>query len=301
MTQQNIATMQDVLNALNRDPDLQREFHKHLAAVVRNDDELRQDLRKEILTEELLQLPARFTRLEEDVSARFTRLEEDVSARFTHLEEDVSELKQDMAEVKGRLTGVEGRLTGVEDRLTGVEDRLTGVEDRLTGVEDRLTGVEDRLTGVEAGQARMSGQLSNIQGDNYENRAIEGSRRLVRRDLNMERAIILYASNQRTSAGFEDDFLIPAMRAGRIQRRQADELERADCIIRCENLDGAIICAVVEISMTVHEHDHSRAVQRAELFEQATGLRTLPYVVGIDQEAPDAGAANATFLEYRPE
>ena len=262
MTQQNIATMQDILNALNRDPDLQREFHKHLAAVVRNDDELRQDLRKEILTEELLQLPA-----------RFTRLEEDMSARFTHLEEDVSELKQDMAEVKGRLTGVEGRLTGVEDRLTGVE----------------------------AGQARMSGQLSNIQGDNYENRAIEGSRRLVRRDLNMERAIILYASNQRTSAGFEDNFLIPAMRAGRIQRRQADELERADCIIRCENLDGAIICAVVEISMTVHEHDHSRAVQRAELFELATGLRTLPYVVGIDQEAPYAGAANATFLEYRPE
>ena len=67
MTQQNIATMQDILDALEQNPDLQREFHKHVVDVIRNDDAIRQDLRKEILTEELLLLPARFTRIEEDV------------------------------------------------------------------------------------------------------------------------------------------------------------------------------------------------------------------------------------------
>ena len=68
MTQQNITTMQDILDALDQNPDLQREFHKHVVDVIRNDDDIRQDLRKEILTEELLLLPARFTRLEQDVA-----------------------------------------------------------------------------------------------------------------------------------------------------------------------------------------------------------------------------------------
>ena len=262
MTQQNIATMQDILDALNRDPDLQREFHKHLVAVVRSDDELRGELRKEILTEELLQLPARFTRFEEEVAVRFTRLEEDV---------------------------------------TGLKEDMTQVKDRVIRLEEGQARLEEGQARMSGQIARMSGQIANLQGNTYEIRAIEGSRRLVRRDLDMEQATILYASDGRTSAGFEKDFLIPAIRAGRLQRRHADELENADCIIQCEDSDGKIVFAVVEISMTVQEHDRSRAVRRAELFELATGRRTLPYVVGIDQEAPGAEAANAKFLEYRRE
>ena len=57
MTQQNITTMQDILDALDQNPDLQREFHKHVVDVIRNDDNIRQELRKEILTEELMLLP----------------------------------------------------------------------------------------------------------------------------------------------------------------------------------------------------------------------------------------------------
>ncbi len=71
--------MQEILTALDQDPNLQHEFHKHLVEAIRKDDNLRRDLRKEILAEELLQLPTRFTRVEDDVTV----------------------LKEDMAEVKG--------------------------------------------------------------------------------------------------------------------------------------------------------------------------------------------------------
>ena len=222
MTQPNIATMRDILDALERNPDLQREFHKHLIDVIRKDQDLREELRKEILTEELLQLPARFTRLEEDVD----------------------QIKQDIA--------------------------------------------------------RMSGQIANLMGHGYETRAIEGSRRLVRRHLGMERANVLYASRQ-SAAEFENEVLIPAIREGRLSRQQADDLEEADCIIRCEDGEGNVVCAVVEISVTVQDYDRSRAAERAGIFGMATGFQTLPFVVGQEQEEPGPQAPDVPvqFLLYR--
>ena len=237
MTQPNIATMQDILDALDRNPDLQREFHKHLVDVIRKDDDLREELRKEILTEELLQLPARFTRLEEDVD----------------------QIKQDIARMSGQIAN------------------------------------------LEEGQTRMSGQIANLMGHGYEAQAIEGSRRLVRRHLGMERASLLYASRQTSAPEFENEVLIPAIREGRISRQQADDLEDADCIIRCEDEEGNVVCAVVEISVTVQEYDRSRASERAGIFGMATGFQTLPFVVGQEQEEPGPQALDVPvpFLPYQ--
>ena len=276
MTEQNIATVQDILDALDQNPDLQREFHRHLVQVIRNDDDLRQELRKEILTEELLQLPARFTRLEEDVA----ELKTDVA----ELKTDVAELKTDVAELK----------TDVAELKTDVAELKTDVAELKTDVAELKTDV----TELKAGQARMSGQIANLTGRDYETRAIEGSRRLVRRELGMEQATLLYASKQTAPTSFETGTLIPAIREGRISRQQGDELEEADCIIRCEDPDGAVVCAVVEISVTVQDHDRRRAAERAEIFALASGLRTLPFVVGQEQEERGPQAPEVPFLQY---
>ena len=226
--------MQDILTALDQDPNLQHEFHKHLVEAIRRDDDLRRDLRKEILAEELLQLPTRFTRVEDDVAV---------------LKQDVAVLKEDMAEVKGDTS-------------------------------------------------RMAGQIANLMGSDYESKAIERSRRLIRRALGMERATLVYASRQ-PAIDFEEQVLVPAIQQGLIDRQQADQLEEADSIIRCENDQGDIIHAVAEISITVQDHDRTRATNRAEIFNLATGLRALPFVVGQNQQERGANAPNVPFLEYR--
>ena len=248
MTQHRITTMQDILDALDRNPELQREFHKHLADVVRKDEDLRQDLRKEILTEELLQLPARFTRLEEDVS----------------------ELKQDMIQVKQQIANLE-------------EGQV------------RMSG---QIANLEEGQARMSGQIANLSGHSYEARAIEQSRRRIRRHFGMESATLLHDSKQ-SSTSFEKDLIIPAIRQRRINRSQADELEEADCIIQCENENGDAVCAVVEISLTVQDTDRARAAERAEMFQLATGIRTVPFVVGQNEVDPGPDTPEVTFIQYQ--
>ena len=118
MTQQNINTMQDILDALEQNPELQHEFHKHLVDVVRHNDALRQDLRKEILTEELLQLPVRFAQFEQAVGERFDRLESDVA----ELKSDVAELKADMVSVKSDVTELKGGQRQLERDVSSLRD-----------------------------------------------------------------------------------------------------------------------------------------------------------------------------------
>ena len=235
MTQQNIATMQDILDALEQNPALQREFHKHVVDVIRNDDAIRQDLRKEILTEELLLLPARFTRLEEDVS----------------------QIRTDV---------------------------------------DSISVKVDNL--VEQG-TRTSGQIANLMGSDYESKAIEQSRRMVRGQLDMESATVIFATRWDASE-FEADVLVPAIREGRITRQQADQLEATDSIVRCENPDGNVVCAVIEISVTVQDGDRSRAAERAKIFNRATGWETKPFVVGQEQQEAAPDTPDVPFLQYSP-
>ena len=242
MTQQNIATMQDILDALDQNPDLQREFHKHVVDVIRNDDAIRQDLRKEILTEELLLLPARFTRLEEDVS---------------QLKTDVSEIRADVGSLR-------------------------------TDVNELRTDVN-----------RISGQVANLTGSDYESKAIEQSRRMVRERLDMHKAAVIFATRWDASE-FEADVLLPAIEDGRITRQQANQLVDADSIVRCEDQQGNVVCAVIEISVTVQDGDRSRAAERAQIFNRATGMTTMPFVVGQEQEEAAAGIANVPFLQYSP-
>ena len=249
MTQQNITTMQDILDALEQNPDLQREFHKHVVDVIRNDDDIRQDLRKEILTEELLLLPARFTRLEEDVS---------------QLKSDVSQLKTDVSEIRADVSGLR------------------------TDVDGLRTDVN-----------RISGQVANLTGSDYETKAIEQSRRMVRGRLDMDKATVIFATRWDASE-FEADILMPAIREGRITRQEAEQVEAVDSIVRCEDQQGNVVCAVIEISVTVQDDDRSRATERAEIFNRATGWTTMPFVVGQEQEEAAAASPDVPFLQYRP-
>ena len=247
MSQQNINTFQDILDALDTNPELRRAFHNHLVTAIQTDDQLRQDLRKEILTEELLQMPARFLRLEQAVENLLQDMAE-VKQDVADLKQDVADLKQDMVEVKGQ-------------------------------------------------QTKMSGQIANLAGSDYESKAIEQSRRLIRRNMDMLKATVIHASRWESQT-VEDTMLLPAIADGRINRQQADQLEDADVVIRCEDQDGNVVHAAAEISITVQDTDRQRAAERAEILAAVTGTPAVPFVVGQEQEPRSAGVPDVPFLAY---
>ena len=123
MTMTSINTFQDILDAMDQNP------------------ALRDALRRHILTEELLQLPAAVHQLRADVEelkAGQARLETDMA----EVKSDVAELKTDVAELKvgqARLETTVARLETETSRMGGHVSRLAG-----TDYQTRITRLAPR-------------------------------------------------------------------------------------------------------------------------------------------------------------
>lgn len=109
MTQPSVSSLRNMMNAVEQSPDLQQELRQWVIQLIRGSDDLRQDLRREILTDELLQLPVRFTKMEQDVASL-----KDGQAR---LEQYVADLRTGLAQVSGHV----GRLSGNDYEASAIE------------------------------------------------------------------------------------------------------------------------------------------------------------------------------------
>ena len=257
MTQPSASSLRDMMNAVEQSPDLQEELRQWVLRLIRGSDGLREELRREILTEELLRLPARFTNMEQDVGV----LKDDVGT----LKEDVAGLKEDVGVLK-------------ED-VAGLKEGQARVEQDVSNLKEGQARIEQYVADLRTGLAQVSGHIGRLSGYEYQACAIDRSRRLIRRLHRMEMGTVLH-SGRPPSPTFDAEILIPAIRSGRITRDEADDLEDADCILRLEDPEKETIYAVVEISITVQETDRVRAARRAEIFSRAIEMEALPYVVG---------------------
>ena len=150
-------------------------------------------------------------------------------------------------------------------------------------MKDGQARLEEYVAKLRNGQALVSRQVGYHMGINYKARAIERSRRLIRRLHGMEMGTVVHSGSP-PSPTFDAEILIPAIRSGRITRDEADDLEDADCILRLEDPEKETIYAVVEISITVQETDRVRAARRAEVFSRAVEVEARAYVVGEQEE-----------------
>ena len=144
---------------------------------------------------------------------------------------------------------------------------------------------------IEESQITMAGHIANLVRSDYEKQAIQPSKRLIRRRLAMVTATVIHAGRWNSEA-IEENMLLPAIADGRINRQQADQLEDADCIIRCEDQDGNVIHAVAEISITVQDTDRRRAAELAEILAAVTGTPAVPFLVGQEEEPQGAEVPN---------
>ena len=289
MTQPSASSLRDMMNAVEQSPDLQEELRQWVIKLIRGNDDLREELRREILTEELLKLPARFTGVERDVA---------------DLKEGQARVEQDVADLKGAGSGGAGR--GRSQRRAGsgeqarIEQDMEVVKDDVSALKDGQARIEQYVADLRTGLAQVSGHVGRLSGNEYQAWAIERSRRLIRRMHRMEMGTVLH-SGRPPSPTFDAEILIPAIRSGRITRDEADDLEDADCILRLEDPEQETIYAVVEISITVQETDRVRAARRAEIFSRAIEMEALPYVVGEQEEPPGEASPRVTFVEYPAE
>lgn len=233
-----INNFQDILEAMERDPTL------------------RDALRRYILTDQILALPAQVHTLIEAVEALVSE------ARIQRTEQEL-------------LRAEAGELRSGQDQLRAEVGELR--------------------TDV----GRFGGDVNRLLGTNYEGKATTFAPRMARRKLGL-------ANPTAVAMGYANNmvFVLPeadqAAERGDITWDEADDLVRADVIVSGTNQDGSQQYVLAEISITVQEQDRIRALRRARLLEKATGVATIPVVIGESEGTP-ASDSGVAFWHFDPD
>ena len=151
----------------------------------------------------------------------------------------------------------------------------------------------------------MSGELNSLIGSQYRRHVTGIGPRLVRRAMGVHDARILHADfefGMRMATKIGDD----AEAEGRITPDESDDLIFSDIILTGLDEASQPVQVLLEVSLTVQQHDIERAEARARILERATGIRTLAGVVGesiLEEERTQAqgrGVAWMTVPSGRP-
>jgi hypothetical protein len=267
--------IQQIVGLLQEDESLQLEFarafltNRVLQRLFQADPELRETLRRFILTDALLQLPEKvepLLQLPEKIEP-LLQLPERVAA----LEAAVSELRT----VVNRIEPVVNRIEPIVNRIEPVVNRIEPIVNRIEPVVNRIEPIVNRIEPIVARmepavielQKWQRGEVARRKGDDYERSVIQRAGRIFglgqggspRDDAAVRQQILLWLD----AAGLLDEEEDPA----------SDPLE-ADLIW----WKGERV-ALAEISVKVDRHDVRRAKQRAETLRRA-GLTVTPVVIG---------------------
>ena len=218
-----------------------------LVRVLKEEPEWAEALRNQLLSQELLELPARFQ--------AFVRVTEEnnrlMRERLDRVESDIRDLKAGQAETNQRL----GQLTGEVDQLTGQVNQLTG----------------------EVNQ--MRGQIGNLVGADLERKVHANVSHFARR-LKLRKIRILQSQFIDDNKELHDR-LAHAEDQGIISLEQGDQIQVDDIIFRGQHRESAQSMHVVaEVSRSIADHDIVRAADRAQIWSLVTECETLAVVIG---------------------
>ncbi len=272
------------------------DFHD-LVRLVTERPEWRADLRRLVLTDELLSLSEQLAKFQLRVEDRFAMLVERIAALEERTEKRFQELTERLTLLEER---TEKRFQELTERIATLEERT---EKRFQELTERLTLLEERTEArfqvVEGQIASLTVQVNaltvqvsaltktveslvvdvgELKGESLENRyrtrASAYFSRLMRR---------IHVLDLEELASLLDE----GIDTGALSERQAEDILLADLVVRGKSRDdGSEIYLVVEVSWGVGPHDVERAVRRSELLAKA-GLSTVPVVAGrqITKEA----------------
>ena len=260
-------------------------------ALLRTDQSFHEEVRRQLLTEEVLSLPKRVDRLTEVVSETTSLLQETVKL--------VQGLTRSQLQVEQRLDRVEATLVQLAEAQQRTTERLDRVETSLAQLAEAQNRTEERLQQLAVAQEHATERLDRLE---------TSLTQLAEAQRHTEEALKELLSWQRGEAGrrdgerYERDTLrrAPALfiggRGGSPDQPWVQE-RLTECVASLlmqeefEAEEDPFLAdllwwkeeqvAVAEISVQVDSKDVTRAARRAETLGRA-GLHVIPVVIGED-------------------
>jgi len=242
-----IETFEDILKALKEQP------------------QWREELRRLVLTDELLALPQRFERfVEEDfrpLRARVDKMEGDgevLKQDVTVLKQDVAVLKQDVAVLK-------------EDVAVLKQDVAVLKEDVAVLKQDVAVLKQD-VAVLKQDVKRLKDDVAELKGESFERRVRERAPSYFGR---------LIKGCKTLSFQELDQVLEAALEKGIISQDEKDDALNVDVVVTglSRSEEGVNILVVCEVSIKADRQDVERAFQRASILRKAFGISSIPTII----------------------
>ena len=253
-----------------------------LIRILDENPEWTEALRSRLLTQELLELPARFAEYVEANDKRMEAVEARLQAVETRLARMEQTLTDFMEATVRQFEAIERRFEAIDRQFEAIDRQFETVNAHLQALDRRMGRFEDDMARFRSRHAsEVVREQSDIIADELGYQKI---RTLTRHDLLQ---MVNAADTEGISAGDLRSF------------------RRADLIMEAiENSTGESCYLAVEISFTVNGRDTTRAIRNAAFLSRFTGLRAFPIVSGLrkdDLVNSELSAGNVSWFEVEDE
>ena len=311
MTTTPVNTFNDILSAMERYPHLREEMRRHilgeellrLPAVVAELSRMVQTL-ADTVERHIVATNDRLDRLEAglaELKAGQERLEarqDSTDARLDRMDQRFEQIDGRFEKIDQRFEKIDQRFEQIDERFEKIDQRFEQIDQRFEKIDQRFEQIDQRFERIEVRLNRVEGRLNSIFGSEYERKIARNSSRYLRQHANIRNARLLQAVTVPDNPHIPD-LMADAVASGAISDDQADELDRADLVLLGETTEGQPTYAVAEVSATIDDHDVDRAGRRAAILRTASDVSATAIVIGAaisDANRQRAGNIGVTIV-----
>ena len=166
------------------------------------------------------------------------------------------------------------------NEFLGMPIRLARIEQDIAELKADVTELKTDVTELKTDMATLKTQMSQVRGSHLE---IEAQRRMLpilAQQLGLRRAQTIHSLTNQLSGEYLER-LYNAEEVGRIPDLAAEDVRNTDVIMHAvRTADRQPVWIVVEISITIDQHDITRARERADLVAAAYSQEAMAVVAG---------------------
>lgn len=267
-----INTDADVLRVIRENPRL-------MFQVLREDEELLNEVRRLVLTDKILAMPGQ---LAEVVETQKEMLKDQAEMRRTQNEmlETQTKILADQAEMRQTQTNILAELSEMRQTQTNILADQAEMRQTQTNILAELADLKRGHDQTRRIQDRMDGRLGNLYGADLERRLPRILPSRLFGMLELHRPTVLL----RDAVEPDREFLAriqDATTEGVISMDDYDRLTETDLILRARFRESReIVYCAAEASGVIDREDVNRAVESASILSSIYGERAIPVVAG---------------------
>ncbi|MFZ8804095.1 MAG: hypothetical protein ACO2PO_14080 [Candidatus Calescibacterium sp.] len=239
-----------------------RNWKSKFLKALKEDPEFATDVRALLLSEDLLNLPPKFDRMEKKID----RIEHKVDK----LEERTSRIEERQARSEERQVRLEERQARLEEKQDRLEKKVDKLEEDVFGLKQDVGTLKKDVDTLKKDVDILKKDVAYLKGSDRE--------RWYR-----DRAHAVFGRLVLKGKPFEEkaaEILWDAYKRCQISKEERDEVLSSDLLWSGER-DGKFVVLVVEVSFAISQDDVERAKKRAEILRKL-GILAIPVVGGIE-------------------